>query len=145
MKQFWRIGLVSLGLVFLVACGGGAVVIPDPISKVDSTEISDATVKSVVSEWQSTARKGLEIGTVKPETIVETIYQSSADLNAIADYYNKALGMGGWTYKTRTPGLQDGFFLAAYEHGNKSLVIGALDLTKFAGNGTYVYVLSGDK
>jgi len=145
MKQFWRIGLVSLGLVFLVACGGGAVVIPDPISKVDTTEISDATVKSVVSEWQSTARKGLETGTVKPETIVETIYQSSADLSAVADYYNKALGTGGWTYKTRTPGLQEGFFLAAYEHGNKSLVIGALDLTKFAGNGTYVYVLSGDK
>ena len=145
MKQFWRIGLVSLGLVFLVACGGGAVVIPDPISKVDTTEIRDATVKSVVSEWQSTARKGLETGTVKPETIVETIYQSSADLNAVADYYNKALGTGGWTYKTRTPGLQEGFFLAAYENGNKSLVIGALDLTKFAGNGTYVYVLSGDK
>ena len=145
MKQFWRIGLVSLGLVFLVACGGGAVVIPDPISKVETTEISDATVKSVVSEWQSTARKGLETGTVKPETIVETIYQSSADLNAVADYYNKALGTGGWTYKTRTPGLQEGFFLAAYENGNKSLVIGALDLTKFAGNGTYVYVLSGDK
>ena len=145
MKQFWRIGLVSLGLVFLVACGGGAVVIPDPISKVETTEISDSTVKSVVSEWQSTARKGLETGTVKPETIVETIYQSSADLNAVADYYNKALGTGGWTYKTRTPGLQEGFFLAAYENGNKSLVIGALDLTKFAGNGTYVYVLSGDK
>lgn len=145
MKQLWRIGLVALGLVFLVACGGGTVVIPDSISKVDTAEISDTTVKSIVSEWQRTARKGLETGTVRPETIVETIYQSSADIDAVADYYNKALGTGGWTYKTRTPGLQDGFFLAAYENGNKSLVIGALDLTKFAGNGTYVYVLSGDK
>jgi hypothetical protein len=60
MKQLWRIGLVALGLVFLVACGGGAVVIPDPISKVDAKEISDATVKSVVTEWQSTARKSVE-------------------------------------------------------------------------------------
>jgi hypothetical protein len=144
MKQFWRIGLVSLGLLFLVACGGTAV-IPDSISKVDGKEISDATVKRVVSEWQSTARKGLETGAVKPETIVETTYQSSADVKAIADYYNKALGTGGWTYKTRTPGLQDGFFLAAYEHGTKSLVIGAIDMTKFAGSGTFVYVLSGDK
>ncbi|NBU64641.1 MAG: hypothetical protein EBS29_09100 [Chloroflexia bacterium] len=145
MKQLWRIGLVALGLVFLVACGGGSVVIPDPISKVDAKEISNATVKGIVTEWQSTARKGLETGAVKPETIVETIYQSSADLTAVADYYNKALGTGGWTYKTRTPGLQDGFFLSAYEHGNKSLVIGAIDLSKFAGAGTYVYVLSGDK
>jgi hypothetical protein len=144
MKQFWRIGLVSLGLLFLVACGGTAV-IPDSISKIDSKEISDATAKSIVSEWQSTARKGLETGAVKPETIVETTYQSSADVKAIADYYNKALGTGGWTYKTRTPGLQDGFFLAAYEHGVTSLVIGALDLSKFSGTGTYVYVLSGDK
>jgi hypothetical protein len=145
MKQLWRIGLVALGLVFLVACGGGTVVIPDPISKVDTTEISDTTVKSIVAEWQRTARKGLETGAVKPETIVETTYQSSADVKAIADYYNKVLGTGGWTYKTRTPGLQDGFFLAAYENGVTSLVIGALDLSKFSGTGTYVYVLSGDK
>ncbi len=145
MKQFWRIGLVSLGLVFLVACGGGTVVIPEPISKVDAKEISNPTVNSLVGEWQSTARKGLETGAVKPETIVQTMYQSSADLKAVADYYNKVLGTDGWVYKTRTPGLQDGFFLSAYEHGNKSLVIGAIDLTKFAGSGTLVYVLSGDK
>lgn len=145
MKQLWRIGLVGLSLVFLIACGGGTIVIPEPISKVDGQEISDSTIKTVVSEWQRTARKGLETGVVKPETIVETMYQSSADIKAIADYYNKALGTGGWIYKTRTPGLQDGFFLAAYEHGNKSLVIGAIDMTKFAGDGTYVYLLSGDK
>lgn len=145
MKHLWRIGLLVLGMAFLTACGGSAPVIPTPLSKVDGASISDAALQDVIKTWQTNAKDGLVLGTVKAETIKEEPYQSSESLTAVVDYYNKELGTGGWTFRKRTPGLQSGFFLGAYEHGNTTLVIGAIDLTKFAGNGTYVYIVHGTK
>lgn len=145
MKHLWRLGLLVLGVALLTACGGSAPVIPTPHNKVDGAQISDAALQKVIAGWQKDAKEGLVVGMVKAETIVEEPYQSSAALNDIADYYNKELGTNGWTYRQRTPGLQDGFFLGAYEHGNMSLVLAAIDLTKFSGTGTYVYIVHGTK
>lgn len=145
MKHLWRVGLLVLGMALLTACGGSAPVVPKPLNKVDAGQVNDATLQSVITAWQTNAREGLVLGTVKGETIVEEPYTSSDSLADITDYYNKELGTNGWIFRQRTPGLQDGFFLGAYEHGNTSLVLGIIDLSKFAGTGTYVYVVHGTK
>lgn len=145
MKYLWRVGLLVLGIAVLTACGGSAPVIPAPHNKVDNGQISDEALQSVISTWQTNARDGLVLGTVKAESIKEEPYTSSDSLADITEYYNKELGTNGWIFRKRTPGLQEGFFLGAYEHGNMSLVVGVIDLTKFAGTGTYVYVVHGTK
>lgn len=145
MKHLWRVGLLVLGIALLTACGGSAPVIPAAHNKVDNSEISDTALKGVISAWQANAKEGLVAGTVKADSIKEEPYMSSDSLADITDYYNKELGTNGWTFRKRTPGLQDGFFLGAYEHGNMTLVLGVIDLSKFAGKGTYVYIVHGTK
>ncbi len=146
MKSVRIVLLVVCALALLVACGGSAAVVPTALAKVDTALPADPALDAIIAGWKTEAKAGLALGSVKPESIVEETYHSSADLSAVADYYNKQLGTGGWTFRKRTPGLNpDGFFLAGYDQGNQSLVIGAVDLKKFGSTGSYVYVLHGTK
>lgn len=145
MMHLWRVGLLVLGLAVLTACGGSAPAVPTPHNKIDGNSVSDPAVQAVVTDWKADAKDGLIVGTIKAETIIEESYQSSSTLEEITEYYNKALGNDGWIFRQRTPGAQDGFFLGAYEHGTTTLVIGVIDLRKFAGTGTYVYLVHGTK
>lgn len=43
------------------------------------------------------------------------------------------------------PGLQGDVLLDGYEHGTTALVIGAIDASKFGGEGIVVYTLRGTK
>lgn len=144
--KFVRLVLAVAALAVLVACGGSAAAVPSALAKVDTALPADPALQSVVAGWKEAAKAGLELGTVKPESIVEEAYSSSADLKGVNDYYNKQLGSSGWTFRKRTPGLtEDGFLLSGYDQGNQSLIIGAVDLTKFGGTGSFVYVVHGTK
>ena len=146
MKSVRNVLLVFCALAFLVACGGSAAAVPTALAKSDIATPANPALDAIIAGWKSEAKAGLELGSVKPESIVEESYTSTADLSAVADYYNKQLGTSGWTFRKRTPGLNaDGFFLAGYEQGNQSLIIGAIDLAKFGGTGAYVYLLHGTK
>ncbi|MFM2309014.1 MAG: hypothetical protein RLY87_1135 [Chloroflexota bacterium] len=146
MKSVRTVLLVCCALAFLVACGGSAAVVPTALAKSDIATPANPALDAIIAGWKTEAKAGLELGAVKPESIVVEEYASDADLNAIAEYYNKQLGTGGWTFRKRTPGLNpDGFFLAGYDYGNQALIIGAVDLTKFGGKGSYVYLAHGTK
>jgi ABC-type phosphate/phosphonate transport system substrate-binding protein len=144
--KFARLGLVVAALALLVACGGSAAAVPTALAKSETALPNTPALQTVVDGWKAAAKDGLTLGTVKPESIVEESYSSSSDINAVADYYNKQLGINGWTFRKRTPGLTtEGFFLAGYDQGNQALIIGAVDLTKFGGTGTYIYLAHGTK
>ncbi len=146
MNSVRNVLLVFCALAFLVSCGGSAAVVPTALAKNDTAAPADPALEAIIAGWKAEAKVGLELGSVKPETIVEESYTSTAELSAVADYYNKQLGTSGWTFRNRTPGLNnDGFFLAGYEQGTQSLIIGAIDLAKFGGKGAYVYLLHGTK
>ena len=146
MKSVRIVLLVVCALAFLVACGGSAAVVPTALAKSDIAAPANPALDAIIAGWKTEAKAGLELGAVKPESIVEEAYTSDAELSAISEYYNKQLGTGGWTYRKRTPGLNaDGFFLAGYEQGNQALIIGAVDLAKFGGKGTYIYLAHGTK
>jgi hypothetical protein len=146
MKSVRIVLLVVCALALLVACGGSAATVPTALAKNDSPAAASAPLEAIITGWKTEARAGLELGSVLPESIVEEAYTSSADLKAVDEYYNKQLGAGGWLYRKRTPGLNaDGFMLSGYEQGNQALIIGAIDLTKFGGTGTYVYIVHGTK
>ncbi|MFM2032312.1 MAG: hypothetical protein RLZZ297_1077 [Chloroflexota bacterium] len=144
--KFARLVLAVLAVSLLVACGGSAAVVPTALAKADTALPSTPALQTVVDQWKTDARAGLELGTVKPESIVEESYVSSSAIAAVADYYNKQLGTNGWTFQKRTPGLtSEGFMLAGYDQGNQSLILGAIDLSAFGGTGTYVYLAHGTK
>ncbi len=146
MKSVRRVLLVVCALALLVACGGGTATVPTALAKNDSPAAANAPLDAIIAGWKTEARAGLELGMVLPESIVEEAYTSSADLKAVDEYYNKQLGVSGWLFRKRTPGLNaDGFMLSGYEQGNQALIIGAIDLTKFGGTGTYVYIVHGTK
>lgn len=145
MKSIQRVLFMVIALVVLAACGGSPAEVPGALARTDTISVDNADFAKISSGWQSQVRAGLELGKIKPETIVVDEYVSSSDLATVTDYYNKQLGTLGWTYRKRTPGDQDGFYIGGYEHGVTSLVIGAIDLTRFGATGTYVYVAYGNK
>ena len=146
MKSVRIVLLVVCVLTLLVACGGSAATVPSALAKNDSPAAASAPLEAIMTGWKTEARAGLELGSILPESIVEEAYTSSADLKAVDEYYNKQLGASGWLFRKRTPGLNaDGFMLSGYEQGNQALIIGAIDLTKFGGTGTYVYIVHGTK
>jgi hypothetical protein len=145
MKSLYRMGLLVVAVLVLVACGGSPAEVPSALAPSDAMNVDNADFVKIRDGWQSQVKAGLELGMIKPETIVVDEYMSDSDLAAVTDYYNKQLGTLGWTYRKRSPGDQDGFYIGGYEHGTTSLVVGALDLQPFGGKGTYVYVAYGNK
>ena len=146
MKSVRTVLLVCCALAFLVACGGSAAAVPTALAKSDIAAPANPALDAIIAGWKTEAKAGLELGAVKPESIVEESYTTTAELSAVAEYYNKQLGTSGWTFRKRTPGLNaDGFFLGGYDQGNQSLIIGAVDLAKFGGKGAFVYLVHGTK
>ena len=89
MKSVRIVLLVVCALALLVACGGSAATVPTALAKNDSPAPTNAPVDAIIAGWKTEARAGLELGIVKPESIVEEAYTSSADLKAVDEYYNK--------------------------------------------------------
>jgi len=145
MKSLWRMWLLIGAVVILSACGSAPAELPQPLEKIESPAALSAEASTIIDGWKREARAGMLVGLVKEETIEEIAYQSTSDVTAVAEYYNKLLGADDWVYLTRTPGEQEGFYLAGYSHSNSSIVLGVLDLSKFGQSGSYVYLVRGTK
>jgi hypothetical protein len=145
MKFMTRMLGLLVVTALLVACGGSPAEVPSPLAPSDTLKVDNAAFNEITAGWEQQVSAGLEVGMVKPETIVTDSYMTNSAIAEVVDYYNKQLGATGWTYRKRTPGLQDGVYIGGFEHGTTSLVIGAIDLDPYGATGTYVYVASGTK
>lgn len=145
MKSMWRMWLLVGAVVVLSACGSAPAELPQAYEKNASPVALAADASTIVDGWQREARAGMLTGLIKEDSLEEISYQSTSDATTVAEYYNKLLGTDGWVYLPRTPGEQQGYYLAGYTHGNSSLVLGVLDLTAFGQTGSFVYLIHGHK
>jgi hypothetical protein len=137
--------LLLLVPLVLTACGGGGdTTVPPPPAATPFESSGSAQVDALVADWRTAAWEQMAADGVKPETKVEQVYQSTATLadveKAYADLTNK-----GWIKLPRMPGLQGDVLLTGYEHGTTALVVGAVDASKFGGQGVVIYTLKGTK
>jgi hypothetical protein len=98
-----------------------------------------------VADWQAQVPATLVSQGVQQATIQEKTYQSSATLQEVADFYNRALAENGWVEVRNMPGLQNGFYTTGYDHGTNHLAIGAVDARQFGGQGVVIYTARGTK
>lgn len=143
-----RLSLLCLLFVLpmvLSACGPPAdTTIPEPPKSSAFTTTSNLQLNSLIERWQQSAPESMRADGVKPETIEERIYVSSATLQEISDFY-RGLTQKGWHSLPRMPGLQGSTLMAGYELGTTALVVAAFDATQFGQSGVIVYTLKGTK
>ncbi|MBK9943037.1 MAG: hypothetical protein IPP13_15635 [Kouleothrix sp.] len=140
--------LLVLCAFVLAGCGGstGDTSVPDPPKSSAFEPGGSAQVDTIIAQWQEQVPVVLGQYLIKPDTIEKKVYQSSASLQEIADFYaGQITSAKGWVEVQRMPGQQAGLFMKAYDHGNVSLVIGALDASKLGGTGTVIYTAKGSK
>ena len=136
--------LALLALV-LAGCGGSSAdtTVADPPNSSVYERSGNATLDKIVDEWQAQVPAQLTQYSVQTETIEQKVYQSSASLDEVAKFYAD-LTTKGWIETPRMPGVQDGFYAKGYDLGTTHLVIGAVDATKFGGNGVVIYTAKGN-
>lgn len=140
--------LMMIFALVLVGCGGstGDTTVPDPPKASAFQKGDNQKLNQIIAGWQSDVPAMLEQNAIKKETIEEKIYQSTATLQEIADFYKQQITSDkGWVEVQRMPGLQNGMFLDAYDHGTTSLVVGAFDAAQVGGTGTVIYTAKGNK
>ena len=138
--------LLLLFAILLAGCGGGEAdtSVADPPKSTVFEKGDNAKINAIVEGWQTVAPNEMVNSQVKRESIEQKVYQSTASLQEISDYYAQ-LPAKGWVEVRNMPGLQNGIFLRGYDHGNVSLVIGAFDATEAGGQGVVVYTAKGTK
>ena len=141
---------VLIVALLLAGCGGQAAdtTVPDPpksttFEKGDAQKLNDLIdqLKSRVPEEM----KAQGIKDTAEQPIVQQVYQSTASLQEIADFYKKQLTDKSWVQSQRMPGVQNGLLIDGYQIGNTTLVIGAVDASQLGGSGVVVYTAKGTK
>ena len=144
-----RISLFLLLFALVLAgCGGssGDVTVPEPPNTTAFEKSDSDQINKIIEGWQAQVPTTLTQNQIKQETIEQKVYDSTASLQEVVDFYTQQISSAnGWTEVRNMPGLQNNLFLKAYDHGNISLVVGALDAKQFGGTGTVIYTAKGSK
>jgi hypothetical protein len=139
---------ILLAAFVVAGCGGPPpdTSVPAPPQAAAFEPGDNPKINQLVADWKSAVPAAMRDQQIKPETIEERVYQSSASLQEIASFYKQTLTGRGWHEVPRMPGLQDGVFLAGYEiGGNTTFVVNAVDASLFGGSGVVVYTVKGHK
>ena len=140
--------VLVLLLVFpllLAACGGsGDTTVPDPPSATVFESSGSQQVDALIADWRTAAWEQMAADGVKAESKQEKVFQTTAGLADVDKFYNE-LTTKGWVRLQRMPGLKGDVLLSGYEHGTTSLVVGAVDASKYGGSGVVIYTLKGTK
>jgi hypothetical protein len=130
----------------LAGCGGAPAdtTVPDPPQSATFERSTSEQVNKIVDGWKSAVPAEMKAQSVK-DPIEEKVYQSTASLQEIADFYNKQLTEKSWVRAHRMPGVQNGVLIDGYQNGNTTLVIGAVDAAPLGGSGVVIYTAKGTK
>lgn len=141
---------IILALVLLLpllsACGqGGTATVDPPPAATEVQTTNNAQIDALIAQWRKDAPQSMIANAIKPETIKEHVYTSTASLADIETFY-KGLTSKGWLADRRLLNAEnDTFAIIGFEHGASSLTIGAIDAQKFGSTGTVIYTLEGNK
>jgi hypothetical protein len=145
-----RVLFVALIVVLaLTSCGGSTtnVTVPDPPKSTVFEQGDNQQINQFVARLKTQVPEEMKSQGVKDtaeQPIVQQVYQSTASLQEIADFY-KALTQEGWVEAQKMPGIQDGVLITGYDHGTTTLVVNAVEGTKFGGSGVLIYTVKGTK
>ncbi|KAB8140963.1 hypothetical protein F8S13_20790 [Chloroflexia bacterium SDU3-3] len=133
----------------LTACGGAAdltVAVPPNSKVVETTGAS--TVDTLITSWRNTVPASMTERGIKAESLEQKVYTTTDSLEAVQAYYEaKFKDQNGWTRSMRSPGLDaaQGILIEGYEHSGTSMVVGAIDASKYGGSGVVIYTATGHK
>jgi hypothetical protein len=145
-----RVLFAALIVAFVLAgCGGGTtnVTVPEPPKSTVFEQGDNQRIDQFVALLKSRVPEEMKLHGVKDtaeQPIVQQVYQSTATLQEIADFY-KTLTQEGWVEAQKMPGIQDGVLIVGYDHGTTTLVVNAVEATKFGGSGVVIYTVKGTK
>ena len=145
-----RVLLVALFVAFVLAgCGGSAanVTVPDPPKATVFEQADNQKINQYITQLKSRVPEEMKLHGVKDtaeQPIVQQVYQSTASLQEVADFY-KTLTQEGWVEAPKMPGLQDGVLITGYDNGTTTLVVNAVEASKFGGSGVVIYTVKGTK
>jgi hypothetical protein len=142
---FLVLTVVVAGLV-LASCGGppADTTVADPPKSTVFEKGSNEKINKLIDDWMSAGPDEMKNQKIKPETIEQKLYVSTASLQELADYYT-TLTQKGWRKVGKLPDVQTGVLLSGYEIGSTTLVINAVDAGQLGGQGVLVYTLKGTK
>lgn len=141
MRRFFFFALVFTFV--LVGCGGTSDTTVGPPPQATPIEATSSTqVDKIISQLKQTVPERMQAQKVKPETIEQNVYRSTASLQDIESFYNQ-LTQRGWSRVSRMPGVQDNILYDSYNNGNTALIIAAFDATALGGQGTIIYTAKG--
>jgi hypothetical protein len=138
-----RIVLSALFLL-LAGCGGPPpdTTVPDPPKSTPIEKSDNPKINTLLDDWRREAPAAMKAAGAK-DPIEQKVFQSSASLQEIYDFYDKQLTQKNWQQSKNMPGIQDGILLTGYEIGTTSLVIGAIDAMRLGSPGVIVYLAKG--
>jgi hypothetical protein len=147
MRRLFLVLLVA-GML-LSACTGGPsdATIPDPPAATVFQPGSNQQINQILAGWQEEVPAIFRANAVKPETIQERLFTSTATVQEIADFYQGQMTSKGWFRAARMPNVQQegSILITGYEAGTYDLVIGAFDAAQFGGTGTVIYIAHGNR
>ena len=140
--------IVSIVLLALVLAGCGGTPADTTVGDPPQSKVIEASgnqqIDKLVADWKTAVQASMKDQLVKPETIEEKVYQSTASLEEIDAFYKK-LTETSWIVAPRMPGIQNGILLTGYDSGTTSLIVGAVDAKPLGGTGVIVYTAKGTK
>ncbi len=141
MRRFFFFALVFVFV--LVGCGGtGDTTVSAPPQATPIKSSDNAQISNIITQLKQTVPQQMEAQKVKPETIEQNVYQSTASLQDVQSFYSQ-LTQKGWSRAHRIPGVQDNILYDSYSNGNTALIITAFDASQLGGQGTIIYTAKG--
>jgi uncharacterized protein YcfL len=143
-----RVILIAFVLLLaLTGCGSSADTnVGDPPQSQQLSESDSAKVNQVLNEWKASVPEVMKGHGIKPETIEQKTYSSTAKIEEVAAFYDE-LTKKGWTKSPRlSGGPKNGVLLTGYEAGGTtSLVVAAFSADQIGGKGLVIYTAKGHK
>lgn len=147
MRRFSYVALILL--LLLTACGssGAGEFIQPPPQSTPIQSSSNAQINQYIERLKVNVPQAMEAQGIKnteDSPLEQFFYESTASLAEIEQAY-ATLTEKDWYRASGMPINQDGVLIDGYEKGSTSLVIQAIEQSKFGGTGVLVYVVKGNK
>lgn len=145
-RMFFLLLIMMVAGLVLASCGGppADTTVADPPKSTVFEKGSNQKINKLVDDWMSAGPEEMKNEKIKPETIEQKLYLSTASLQELADFYT-TLTEKGWQKVGKLPDVQNGVLLSGYEIGSTTLVINAIDAGRLDGQGILIYTLKGTK
>jgi hypothetical protein len=139
-----RIVLSALFLLLLIGCGGPPpdTTIPDPPKSTPIEKSDNPKINKLLDDWRREVPAAMKAAGAK-DPIEQKVFQSTASLQEIYDFYDTQLTQKNWHQSKSMPGIQNGILLTGYELGTTSLVVGVVDATQLGSPGVIIYLAKG--